>query len=105
MQIPVTSRLDGPISTSYDVWMPSQQKDLVQLVHQKYSLIHLSKTIGESSWSLDCDVSMEEITGSTARRAQMREQELKASFSPFTRRFRVGFQLVRSAGGRVPTIR
>lgn len=60
--------------------------NLVQLVHQKYSLIHLSKTIGESSWSHDCDVSMEEITGSTARRAQMREQELKASFSPFTRR-------------------
>lgn len=80
VQIPVTSRLDGPISTSYDVWMPSQQKDLVQLVHQKYSLIHLSKTIGESSWSLDCDVSMEEITGSTARRAQMREQELTIFF-------------------------
>ena len=43
--------------SSYDVWMPSQQKDLVKLVHQKYYLINLSKTIGESSWSLDCDVS------------------------------------------------
>lgn len=30
--------------------------------------------------SLDCDVSMEEITGSTARKAQMREQELSISF-------------------------
>jgi len=35
------------------------------LVHQKYSF-SFSETIGESSWSLDFDVPMEEIAGSTA---------------------------------------